>query len=57
MPGRKSELGGLHPVTMTIERVVKFFPRLVYSRNWSEVETDYYNFDALNIPAHHPALR
>lgn len=56
LPGRKSELGGLHPVTMTIERVVKFFSTLGFTvETGPEVETDYYNFDALNIPAHHPA--
>lgn len=56
LPGRKTELGGLHPVSITIERVVKFFSELGFSvENGPEIETDYYNFDALNIPAHHPA--
>ncbi|MFZ7134841.1 phenylalanine--tRNA ligase subunit alpha [Avibacterium avium] len=56
LPGRKTELGGLHPVSITIERVVKFFSNLGFSVEVGpEVETDYYNFDALNIPAHHPA--
>lgn len=56
LPGRGSELGGLHPVSITIERVTKFFSELGFSvENGPEVETDYYNFDALNIPAHHPA--
>ena len=56
LPGRKTELGGLHPVSITIERVVKFFSELGFSvANGPEIETDYYNFDALNIPPHHPA--
>lgn len=56
LPGRKTELGGLHPVSITIERVVKFFSELGFSvANGPEIETDYYNFDALNIPLHHPA--
>lgn len=56
LPGRKTELGGLHPVSMTIARVVKFFSTLGFTVEVGpEIETDYYNFDALNIPAHHPA--
>ncbi|KGQ71274.1 phenylalanine--tRNA ligase subunit alpha [Chelonobacter oris] len=56
LPGRKVENGGLHPVTITINRVTKFFSELGFSvENGPEIETDYYNFDALNIPAHHPA--
>ncbi|MDO4625878.1 MAG: phenylalanine--tRNA ligase subunit alpha [Pasteurellaceae bacterium] len=56
LPGRKVELGGLHPVTITIERVTKFFSELGFSvASGPEIESDYYNFDALNIPKHHPA--
>ena len=56
LPGRKVETGGLHPVTMTINRVTKFFSELGFSvENGPEIESDYYNFDALNIPKHHPA--
>lgn len=56
LPGRKVDNGGLHPVTITINRVTKFFSELGFSvENGPEIETDYYNFDALNIPAHHPA--
>lgn len=56
LPGRKTELGGLHPVSITIRRVVEFFSKLGFTVEVGpEVETDYYNFDALNIPAHHPA--
>ncbi|MFY1026490.1 phenylalanine--tRNA ligase subunit alpha [Actinobacillus seminis] len=56
LPGRKTELGGLHPVSVTIGRVVQFFSNLGFSVEVGpEIESDYYNFDALNIPAHHPA--
>lgn len=56
LPGRQMETGGLHPVSITIERVTSFFAELGFKvENGPEVETDYYNFDALNIPAHHPA--
>ncbi|MGR3808275.1 phenylalanine--tRNA ligase subunit alpha [Pasteurella testudinis] len=56
LPGRKVENGGLHPVTITINRVTKFFSELGFSvETGPEIETDYYNFDALNIPVHHPA--
>lgn len=58
LPGRKVETGGLHPVTMTINRVTKFFSELGFSvENGPEIESDYYNFDALNIPKHHPHVR
>ena len=56
LPGRKVEIGGLHPVTITIDRVTKFFSELGFSvESGPEIESDYYNFDALNIPKHHPA--
>ncbi|MBE2898570.1 phenylalanine--tRNA ligase subunit alpha [Pasteurellaceae bacterium 20609_3] len=56
LPGRNSDTGGLHPVTITINRVTQFFSELGFSvEQGPEIETDYYNFDALNIPAHHPA--
>ncbi|MDU8924758.1 phenylalanine--tRNA ligase subunit alpha [Pasteurellaceae bacterium LIM206] len=56
LPGRKVENGGLHPVSITIERVTKFFSELGFSvESGPEIESDYYNFDALNIPKHHPA--
>ncbi|MCI7352757.1 MAG: phenylalanine--tRNA ligase subunit alpha [[Actinobacillus] rossii] len=56
LPGRKVEVGGLHPVSITIERVTKFFSALGFSvESGPEIESDYYNFDALNIPKHHPA--
>ncbi|MCH8552414.1 MAG: phenylalanine--tRNA ligase subunit alpha [Natronospirillum sp.] len=56
LPGRKVTPGGLHPVTRTMERMTDFFTRIGYSvAEGPEVEDDYHNFEALNIPAHHPA--
>ncbi|MGL5726941.1 MAG: phenylalanine--tRNA ligase subunit alpha, partial [Plesiomonas sp.] len=56
LPGRRIENGGLHPVTRTIERIETFFGELGFSvANGPEIEDDFHNFDALNIPGHHPA--
>ncbi|MCL1076835.1 phenylalanine--tRNA ligase subunit alpha [Parashewanella spongiae] len=56
LPGRTIENGGLHPVTRTIERIEDFFGELGFSvKKGPEIEDDFHNFDALNIPAHHPA--
>ncbi|WP_392560421.1 phenylalanine--tRNA ligase subunit alpha [Orbus mooreae] len=56
LPGRKMAPGGLHPVTLTINRLVEFFGKLGFVvETGPEIEDDYHNFDALNIPAHHPA--
>lgn len=56
LPGRQSENGSLHPVTRTIDRIEEFFGELGFSVvSGPEIEDDYHNFDALNIPAHHPA--
>ncbi|MFB9885500.1 phenylalanine--tRNA ligase subunit alpha [Balneatrix alpica] len=56
LPGRGQQLGGLHPVTKTIERIQDFFGSIGYSvAEGPEVEDDYHNFEALNIPSHHPA--
>ncbi|MGB5143328.1 MAG: phenylalanine--tRNA ligase subunit alpha [Shewanella indica] len=56
LPGRRLENGGLHPVTRTIERIESFFGELGFSVvQGPEIEDDYHNFDALNIPEHHPA--
>ncbi|XLY86441.1 phenylalanine--tRNA ligase subunit alpha [Ectopseudomonas mendocina] len=56
LPGRGQTSGGLHPVTRTLERVEQFFTHIGYSvAEGPEVEDDYHNFEALNIPGHHPA--
>ena len=56
LPGRVMPSGGLHPVTRTIERIESFFGELGFEvKAGPEVEDDFHNFDALNIPEHHPA--
>ncbi|MEL0167985.1 MAG: phenylalanine--tRNA ligase subunit alpha [Pseudomonadaceae bacterium] len=56
LPGRGQTTGGLHPVTRTMERIESFFTRVGYAvAEGPEVEDDYHNFEALNIPGHHPA--
>ncbi|WP_185268950.1 phenylalanine--tRNA ligase subunit alpha [Halopseudomonas xiamenensis] len=56
LPGRGQASGGLHPVTRTMERIEEFFSRIGYAvAEGPEVEDDYHNFEALNIPGHHPA--
>ena len=56
LPGRGQETGGLHPVTRTIERIAEFFEAIGFETvEGPEIEDDYHNFEALNIPAHHPA--
>jgi phenylalanyl-tRNA synthetase alpha chain len=56
LPGRGSDIGGLHPVTRVMERIESFFASVGFTvASGPEVEDDYYNFEALNIPSHHPA--
>ncbi len=56
LPGRGVPRGGFHLVTRTIRRISTLFADLGFSvAEGPEVENDYYNFEALNIPAHHPA--
>ena len=56
LPGRHAETGGLHPITRTIQRMETFFSSMGFDVvEGPEVEDDYHNFEALNIPAHHPA--
>lgn len=56
MPGIKPETGHLHPLTQVTYDVVDVFKSLGYqTADGPEVETDYYNFEALNIPRDHPA--
>lgn len=56
LPGRAVDVGGLHPVTRTIERIEQFFASCGFETvEGPEVEDDWHNFEALNIPSHHPA--
>lgn len=56
LPGRSAKLGGAHPVTRTINRIESFFKELGFEvKSGPEVEDGFHNFDALNIPANHPA--
>jgi len=56
LPGRGQHTGGLHPVTRTLERIEEFFAAIGFEVvEGPEIEDDYHNFGALNIPAHHPA--
>jgi phenylalanyl-tRNA synthetase alpha chain len=56
LPGRRQSQGGLHPVTMTLDRITDIFTRAGYEvAEGPEIEDEYHNFEALNIPEHHPA--
>jgi phenylalanyl-tRNA synthetase alpha chain len=56
LPGRGLACGGLHPVTRTLERIEALFRSLGFEvADGPEIETDYYNFTALNQPENHPA--
>lgn len=56
LPGRHVSNAGLHPVTLTIQRISAIFAQLGFSTvEGPEIEDDYYNFEALNFPPHHPA--
>ncbi|MGD9116842.1 MAG: phenylalanine--tRNA ligase subunit alpha [Dehalococcoidia bacterium] len=56
LPGRIMPLGRLHPITQTINEIHEIFVSMGFEvRETPEVEWDYYNFEALNIPEHHPA--
>jgi phenylalanyl-tRNA synthetase alpha chain len=56
LPGRAATTGGLHPVTLTLDRVTDLFHSLGFEiSDGPEIETDYYNFTALNTPDDHPA--
>lgn len=56
LPGRGQTIGGLHPVTTTLRRIGKIFGGVGFKVvEGPEIEDDYHNFTALNIPAHHPA--
>ena len=56
LPGRGQPSGGLHPVTRTLERITSLFRAIGFEVvEGPELEDDYHNFEALDIPAHHPA--
>jgi phenylalanyl-tRNA synthetase alpha chain len=56
LPGRGLERGGLHPVTRTLDRIERLFAHAGFDvEEGPEIEDDYHNFEALNIPEHHPA--
>lgn len=56
LPGRGAAVGGLHPVTLTLERIAGLFHSLGFDvADGPEIESDFHNFQALNIPANHPA--
>ena len=56
LPGRRPRVGHLHPITILRQKIEDIFVSIGYSiEDDREIETDYYNFDALNIPEGHPA--
>ncbi len=56
LPGRRRAGGGLHPVAMTIDRITRIFRGAGYDVvEGPEIEDEYHNFEALNIPVNHPA--
>ncbi len=56
LPGRVPEKGSLHPITQIANRICSIFAQMGFNVvEGPEVETDYYNFEALNIPPNHPA--
>jgi len=56
LPGRRPHRGHLHPITVVRQRIEDIFVSLGYAiEDGREIETDFFNFDALNIPDNHPA--
>ncbi|GAB4362788.1 MAG: phenylalanine--tRNA ligase subunit alpha [Calditrichia bacterium] len=56
LPGRRVVIGGKHPLTQTLDDIKRFFLNLGFAvADGPDVETDYYNFEALNLPRNHPA--
>ena len=56
LPARAQAQGGLHPVTLTLQRIEQLFHSIGFDvATGPEIETDFYNFTALNIPENHPA--
>ena len=56
LPGRNNQIGSRHPVNLIKQKVNEYFSRLGFDIvDGPEIETEFYNFEALNIPSHHPA--
>lgn len=56
LPGKKYDLGHLHPITIVQREIEEFFNNLGFmTLDGPELESDYYNFEALNVPSYHPA--
>lgn len=56
LPSRGQRRGGLHPITLTLQKIQMLFSQIGFEVvEGPEVEDDYHNFEALNIPEHHPA--
>jgi len=56
LPGRRPNLGRKHPLTQTCDEMLRIFRSMGFQvADGPEIEVDYYNFDALNMPEHHPA--
>lgn len=56
LPGRGQQNGSIHPVTQVRQRVIQLFSTMGFTvADGPEIENDYYNFEALNIPSYHPA--
>ncbi|MFQ5756060.1 MAG: phenylalanine--tRNA ligase subunit alpha [Acidiferrobacterales bacterium] len=56
LPGRGMSVGGLHPITRTLQRLEDIFVRMGFDiADGPEIEDDYHNFEALNIPEDHPS--
>jgi phenylalanyl-tRNA synthetase alpha chain len=56
LPGRGNRRAGLHPITLTLQRIESLFQQIGFEVvEGPEVEDDHHNFEALNIPEHHPA--
>ena len=56
IPGTKEEIGSLHPLNSTLAKLIEIFKSMGFDVvDGPEIETDYYNFEALNVPKDHPA--
>lgn len=56
LPGRKSNQGGIHPVSRTMQKIISLFSQVGFEVvTGPEIEDDFHNFEALNFPEHHPA--